>query len=284
MRKKTTFDGLIISKEYFIGFFNAIIAFGIIFLFYKILGPDSPNELTNPPSMIICFIKSFCLCILSILMWISISLTLSMEAAWANYVNIKSQSSKNNILLCLTFLIEIFSILPAFFIGLVLIRFCPYLLNIIDSHIIREVSKIILHWLLLCLTLAFADGNSSFLARHIRVEADEELSKQYIITMLMNGNRPGTILIEVFHNIVGKIFNAIRYRVPEFISGAIAVEFVFDIKGMGYFLISIINGDAGSISIIGKYIGAFLILWLIVDFLFLLLEKWYQQKYQRATL
>lgn len=233
---------------------------------YKLMGPDHIHEPSDPESMVWRFMLSLILCIFAISIWAFFSLVTAAWSVWIASRRARFTSSRFSIIQTCVRCVETVSMFPAFFVGLVLIKLVLGLCGmILEPSVAWNLYDGLFKYVLLCIVLAVADGNMMFLIRQSRAEIEEEILKPYTNTLLMCGNRMRWIMIEALKNKSHVILPAIRCRAPEFISGAIAVEYVFDVKGVGSYLKSVMSAGQGVVWVVGAFIFAFLLLWLLLD-------------------
>lgn len=180
------------------------------------------------------------LMMLSIALATSLALLLGVGAAWAEGRWPDRMISG---------VVAVIHAAPEFWIGLLFIQLFAVEMRLLPSGGYSTISDGLSAWLLAMLgpSIVLALGIMATLARVIRASMADELSKDYVITARGTGLPWPTVLFRnVLRNALITPITVLGVIVGALMSGAVLVETVFNLPGMGALLVNGVNsGDLG---------------------------------------
>lgn len=166
---------------------------------------------------------------------------------------------------------------PDFWLGLLFIQLFSISLGILPSGGYTPMSAGVMSWLASIIgpAVVLALGIMAALTRIIRASMTDELAKDYVVTARGIGlSWPVVLMRNVLRNALITPITVLGVIVGSLISGAVLVETVFNLPGMGTLLIGAVNSaDLGVVRAIAIVAAtAFVIVNLIVDTMYLVLS------------
>lgn len=183
-------------------------------------------------------------------------------------------------------LMELMSVIPDFIIALFLIFIFRYNLGIYSDYkeVFREFNFSYLHsnflksmyyFLFPAVTIAFSNGNISFLFKNLLEKMQSIRSGVFFKTSKANGMKKRYLyFVFIFKEILPMTFKYISQRIPLIIGASIIVDWVFNVRGIGYLMVkNFQQGDIGCILVVFSLLYLFsIILDYIADYLAKLLQ------------
>ncbi|WP_207782701.1 ABC transporter permease [Phytoactinopolyspora limicola] len=166
---------------------------------------------------------------------------------------------------------------PDFWLGLLFIQVFALGLGVVPSGGYTPPSAGFTPWLssMIGPAVTLALGSMAVLTRVIRASMADELARDYVITARGAGlSWPVVLFRNVFRNALITPVTVLGIIVGSLISGAVLVESVFNIPGMGTLLVAGVNtGDLGVVrGVVIVAAAAFILANLVVDLLYLALS------------
>lgn len=166
--------------------------------------------------------------------------------------------------------------MPSFWVGLMLIQFVAVRWGWLPPSGYQPPSAGIGPWLqslaLPAISLGLAVAAS--LTRVVRSSVLEELQKDYVRTARGAGLSPGVVVRNVLRNALLTPLTVLGVRVGAALSGAVVVETIFSVPGMGQLLINSVN--TGDLSIVQGVVlvgtAMYIVVNLLVDIAYLVLN------------
>ncbi|UBU12981.1 ABC transporter permease [Nonomuraea gerenzanensis] len=166
--------------------------------------------------------------------------------------------------------------MPAFWLGILLIQEFALNLEIFPTGGYVNPADSIGGWLLsLALpALAIAVPAAASLSRLVRTSMVEELDKDYVRTATGNGLPRAIVVRGALRNALITPLTVLGLRVGYLLSGAVVIETIFDLPGMGKLILEgVTNGDVALVQGAVLTIAlAFLVVNLVVDLLYLVVN------------
>ncbi|MGW3350951.1 ABC transporter permease [Nonomuraea rubra] len=166
--------------------------------------------------------------------------------------------------------------MPAFWLGILLIQEFALNLPIFPTGGYVNPADSIGGWLLsLALpALAIAVPAAASLSRLVRTSMVEELDKDYVRTATGNGLPRAIVVRGALRNALITPLTVLGLRVGYLLSGAVVIETIFDLPGMGKLILEgVTNGDVALVQGAVLTIAlAFLVVNLVVDLLYLVVN------------
>jgi peptide/nickel transport system permease protein len=166
---------------------------------------------------------------------------------------------------------------PSFWIGLIVIQLFAISLGVIPAGGYVRMSEGLAAWFqsIIGPAVVLALGIMAALTRIVRASLAEELAKDYVRTAVGAGlSRPRVLFRNVFPNALIAPITVLGIWIGALMSGAVLVEVVFNLPGMGNLLVTgVAQGDLGvvrAVAIVGAV--AFVLSNLAVDLLYLAIK------------
>lgn len=170
-----------------------------------------------------------------------------------------------------------FQAAPSFWVGLIVIHLFAISLGVIPSGGYVRISQGVGPWFqsIIGPAVVLALAIMAALTRIIRASLADELAKDYVRTAISNGVAGPVVLFRgVFPNALVAPITVIGMWIGALMSGAILIEVVFNLPGMGSLLVTgVAEGDLGvvrAVAIVGAI--AFVLSNLAVDLLYLAIK------------
>lgn len=166
--------------------------------------------------------------------------------------------------------------MPSFWVGLMLIEFVGIKWHWLPPTSYEPPSAGLGPWLrsLLLPAISLGLGVACSLTRVVRASVLEELQKDYVRTARGAGLPPRVVIGNLLRNALLTPLTVLGLRVGAALSGAVVVETIFSVPGMGLLLINSV--DTGDLSIVQGLVligtALYIIVNLIVDVLYLMLN------------
>src|SRR4051794_26153672 len=161
---------------------------------------------------------------------------------------------------------------PTFWLALVLVLLFAYLAPIFPMHgSLSEAGPVAL----VLPTLALAAGPAALIARITRSSMLEALSQDYVRTARAKGLSPGRVVgRHALRNAISPVVTVIGFQFGNLIGGAVAVEQIFGLHGLGTLLVSAITQKdmvvaQGAVLVISV---VFIVSNLVVDLLYAVID------------
>ncbi|GAA2207320.1 ABC transporter permease [Nonomuraea monospora] len=166
--------------------------------------------------------------------------------------------------------------MPAFWLGILLIQEFALNLELFPTGGYVNPADSPTGWLMsLALpALAIAVPAAASLSRLVRTSMVEELDKDYVRTATGNGLPRGVVVRSALRNALITPLTVLGLRVGYLLSGAVVIETIFDLPGMGKLILEgVTNGDVALVQGAVLTIAlAFLVVNLLVDLLYLVVN------------
>ncbi|TDE13525.1 ABC transporter permease [Jiangella asiatica] len=170
-----------------------------------------------------------------------------------------------------------FQAAPQFWIGLMFVQLFAVGLGVLPAGGYSPLSTGFSYWFssLIGPAIVLALPFAAAMTRVIRASVADELAKDYVRTAIGAGLSTGTVLVgSVLRNALITPITVVGVYIGAMMSGAILVETVFNIPGMGTLLVTgVRQGDLGivrGVAIVGAV--SFVVVNVIVDLLYLVLN------------
>jgi peptide/nickel transport system permease protein len=204
----------------------------------------------------------------AILMSVVVSLALGILAAW------KEGKSTDRVI---SSVVAVLQASPSFWIGMLFVQLFAVSLGMLPASGYAPLSSGFQSWYssMIGPAVVLAIPITATLTRVLRAAVADELAKDYVRTAIGNGVGWPTVLSRnVLRNALIAPVTVLGLIVGELIAGAILVEVVFNLPGMGTLLVAgVSQGDLGvvrGVAIVGAV--GFIVVNLLVDLVYLILN------------
>lgn len=135
-----------------------------------------------------------------------------------------------------SFLASVFIAAPPFWVGLVLVSIFAVTWNLLPAFGFVPVSEGVLPWLrsIILPGIALAALPTAEIAMHMRSSLRRVMSESYVLTAWAKGaSRPSVLFKHALRNAGVPVVTVFGFRVTELLTGALAIEIVFNFAGLG---------------------------------------------------